>query len=73
MLRNYAKQAAQAALKCKLPTIVEFSPFVESGGLTSYGTDVSNLCRRATGYADKILKGARPADLPVEQPISSSS
>jgi putative ABC transport system substrate-binding protein len=68
MFRGHAKEVAETALKHRLPTIFEFRPFVEAGGLMSYGTDVSDLYRRAAVYVDKILKGARPADLPVEQP-----
>jgi len=45
----------------------ELRPYVEAGGLVSYGTDINDVWRRASVFVDKILKGAKPADLPVEQ------
>ena len=59
---------AALALKHRLPMMSQFSKLVESGGLIAYGPELDDLFRRAAGYVDKILKGARPADLPVEQP-----
>ena len=56
------------AAKSRLPAIYTFSRYVEAGGLMSYGPDIPDLFRRAATYVDKILKGAKPADLPVEQP-----
>jgi putative ABC transport system substrate-binding protein len=58
----------ELASKSRLPAIYEESRFVEAGGLMSYATSVPDLWRRAAVYADKILKGAKPGDLPVEQP-----
>jgi len=51
-----------------MPTMFGARPHVEAGGLLSYGTDGRELARQAADYVDRILKGARPADLPVEQP-----
>jgi ABC-type uncharacterized transport system substrate-binding protein len=51
-----------------VPVIFSTSEFVHAGGLISYGPNTTDLYRRAAGYLDKLLKGAKPADLPVEQP-----
>jgi putative ABC transport system substrate-binding protein len=62
-----ANQLAELAKKHKLPTMFAARAYVEAGGLMSYGPDRADLFRRAATYVDKILKGAKPADLPVEQ------
>ena len=59
---------AELAARNRIPAIYSQRPFVEAGGLMSYGPDLSDLWRRAAVFVDKILKGAKPADLPVEQP-----
>jgi putative ABC transport system substrate-binding protein len=59
---------AEMAIKSRLPSIYERREFVEAGGLMSYGISIIDLDRRAATYVDKILKGTKPADLPVEQP-----
>jgi putative ABC transport system substrate-binding protein len=62
------KQIADLAIKNRLPTMSERNDMVEAGGLVSYGTNEAENYRRVAYYVDKILKGAKPADLPVEQP-----
>jgi putative ABC transport system substrate-binding protein len=65
---SHRKQLAYLAVRSRLPTIYPRSDFVEDGGLMSYGASFVDLSRRAATYVDKILKGAKPSDLPVEQP-----
>jgi putative ABC transport system substrate-binding protein len=62
------KRIAELAIKNRLPSMYQGSAWVESGGLMSYSTNDLEAYRRAATYVDKILKGAKPADLPVEQP-----
>ena len=64
----HRKEIAEIAVKSRLPVIYGRREPVEAGGLMSYGVSVDDLDRRAATYVDKILKGAKPADLPVEQP-----
>jgi putative tryptophan/tyrosine transport system substrate-binding protein len=59
---------ADLAIKYRLPTMFTFRLYVEAGGLMSYGVDVVPIFRRASSYVAKILRGAKPSDLPVEQP-----
>jgi len=56
------------ALAARLPTMHGIRDYVEAGGLMSYGTNFPDLFRRAADYVDKILRGTKPADIPVEQP-----
>src|SRR5262249_34289199 len=62
------REIAQLALKHRLPTSFAFREYVDAGGLVSYGVNFSNMFRRAAEYIDKILRGAAPGGLPVEQP-----
>jgi putative ABC transport system substrate-binding protein len=64
------KSLAEHAARARLPTIYVRETFVNAGGLMSYGIDIADLQRRAAIYVDKILKGAKPAELPVEQPTT---
>ena len=62
------KKVVDLAVKSQLPAIYNNRGYVEAGGLMTYGASLNDLDRRAATYVDKILKGAKPADLPVEQP-----
>jgi putative tryptophan/tyrosine transport system substrate-binding protein len=68
VLVNARKQIAEAAMAKKLPSVYGYREHVQAGGLVSYGIDLPGCFRRAAYYVDKILKGAKPSDLPVEFP-----
>jgi putative ABC transport system substrate-binding protein len=69
VVNSHRTQIAELAVKGRLPAIYFRSEFVEDGGLMSYATNITDLDRRAAIYVDRILKGTKPADLPIEQPI----
>ena len=68
LMRDNRKRIAGLALKSRLPSMYNSREAVEAGGLMSYGADLADSYRRVAYYVDRILKGAKPADLPVEQP-----
>jgi putative ABC transport system substrate-binding protein len=68
LIVNERKRISELAVEHHLPVIYDDREFVEAGGLMSYGTNLAELYRRAAYYVDKIIKGAKPAELPVEQP-----
>jgi putative tryptophan/tyrosine transport system substrate-binding protein len=68
LFNRYPKRIADLAIKTRLPSMYEASDFVEAGGLMSYASNDAGNFKRAAVYVDKILKGTKPADLPVEQP-----
>jgi putative tryptophan/tyrosine transport system substrate-binding protein len=70
LLNRYRKQIADRAIKNRQPSMYEGSEYVEDGGLMSYAVSDAENYRRAATYVDKILKGTKPADLPVEQPAA---
>jgi putative tryptophan/tyrosine transport system substrate-binding protein len=68
LITNQQRQVLDFAATNRLPAIYHTSEFVEAGGLMSYAPSYTDLWRRAADFVDKILKGAKPADLPIEQP-----
>jgi putative ABC transport system substrate-binding protein len=68
MVSTERRRLVDLAAKNRLPTMYSFRGYVDAGGLMAYGPNLADLARRAATYVDKILKGAKPADLPVEQP-----
>ena len=65
---EHSQRIADLAAKARLPTMFNRRELVKAGGVMSYGTNFPDMYRRAAAYVDKILKGAKPADIPVEQP-----
>jgi putative ABC transport system substrate-binding protein len=65
---QYRQRIVEFAAQHRVPAIYQFQEFVEAGGLMSYGINLVERYHRAATYVDKILKGAKPADLPIEQP-----
>jgi putative tryptophan/tyrosine transport system substrate-binding protein len=68
MLGSQRTRLVEFAAKNRLPTVFPFRSYVDAGGFICYGPSIADMSRRAATYVDKILKGAKPADLPVEQP-----
>jgi putative ABC transport system substrate-binding protein len=68
VVTSHARQFAELAAKSRLPAIYWSPEFIEAGGLMTYSVSITDLFRRTAIYVGKILKGAKPADLPVEQP-----
>ena len=68
LINTQQRQVLDFAAKNRLPAMYQTSEWVEAGGLMSYAPNFTDLWRRAAQFVDKILKGAKPADLPVEQP-----
>ena len=67
-IATHQREVVAVATKTRLPAIYGRRDLVDAGGLMAYGANYADMFRRAAGYVDKILKGAKPADLPVEQP-----
>jgi putative tryptophan/tyrosine transport system substrate-binding protein len=68
LFTTYRMTLLKLASKARLPVIYGDRQFADEGGLMSYGANYSDLCRRSAGYVDKILKGTKPGDLPIERP-----
>lgn len=69
MFFGQRKEIVERAAKQRLPSMYEWKPFVQAGGLISYGADVPDVYRRAAGIVDKILKGTKPGDIAIERPV----
>jgi putative ABC transport system substrate-binding protein len=69
MFVSQAERSVALSAKSRLPAMYAHREFVDAGGLMFYGASLADMCRRAATYVDKILKGTKPADLPVEQPM----
>jgi len=63
----HRRRLIDLAVRHRLPAIYEFKNYVDDGGLMSYGPSINDMVRRSASYVDRILKGTRPGDLPVEQ------
>jgi ABC-type uncharacterized transport system substrate-binding protein len=68
ILFSRAGEVAELAAQSRIPAMYELRPYVDAGGLVSYGADIEEIWRHAATYVEKIMKGANPADLPIEQP-----
>jgi putative ABC transport system substrate-binding protein len=68
MFATHKREIVSLAAKYRIPAMYEHRDFVDAGGLMSYGPNLDDVFRRAAGYVDRILKGAKPGDLPIEQP-----
>src|SRR5262245_44517964 len=66
----YRQRITELASKSRLPAMYDLRPYVEAGGLISYSADLVEIWRRAAGFVDRILRGAKPGDLPIEQPTT---
>jgi len=69
ILINLRAQVIEEAARLRLPAVYFQPEFVEEGGLASYSANIEDMCRRSAGHVDKILKGAKAADLPIERPL----
>ena len=68
MFFDERRRLVDLAIKNRLPTVFAFREGADAGGLLAYGPNVADICRRAATYVDKILKGAKPGNLPIELP-----
>ena len=64
----HGARIAQLAVRNRLPAMYDLRPYVEAGGLISHGADLVEIWRQAAGFVDRVLQGAKPVDLPIEQP-----